>query len=225
MRPDFKQFRGVGLLSLLHSAKGSTWEEHKYIKRIDGTYYYPDSYEGGRHLPSGSDGKKKETKKIDTSKLTDADKELIKKLREELVVKSDEDWDLDKWDGTLTEADIKLLEQLKGDLVVKSDEENEGSDDEEEWGGTLSEQDIDNLAREVIRGNFGAGQERMDLLGEHYQVVQNRVNELMSGSTGSTNVANVSNEQVKEGEKAVKSALEKALDIGISAEFLKKKNK
>lgn len=36
-----------------HSAKGTTWEEHKYIKRIDGTYYYPDSYKGGRHLPDG----------------------------------------------------------------------------------------------------------------------------------------------------------------------------
>lgn len=35
---------------LEHSAKGSTWEEHKYIKRVDGTYYYPDNYEGGRHI-------------------------------------------------------------------------------------------------------------------------------------------------------------------------------
>lgn len=35
---------------LIHSAKGSEWVDHKYIKRIDGTYYYPDDYEGGRHL-------------------------------------------------------------------------------------------------------------------------------------------------------------------------------
>lgn len=34
-----------------HSAKGSSWEKHDYIKVIDGKYYYPDSYEGGRHLP------------------------------------------------------------------------------------------------------------------------------------------------------------------------------
>lgn len=34
-----------------HSAKGSQWEKHDYIKVIDGKYYYPDSYEGGRHLP------------------------------------------------------------------------------------------------------------------------------------------------------------------------------
>lgn len=35
-------------LKVVHSAKGSTWEEHKYVKRIDGTYYYPKGYEGGR---------------------------------------------------------------------------------------------------------------------------------------------------------------------------------
>jgi hypothetical protein len=40
MRPDFKEFDGVGLAMLAHSAKGSTWEEHKYIKRIDGTYLF-----------------------------------------------------------------------------------------------------------------------------------------------------------------------------------------
>lgn len=34
-----------------HSAKGSEWEKHKYVKVEDGKYYYPDSYEGGRHLP------------------------------------------------------------------------------------------------------------------------------------------------------------------------------
>lgn len=50
MRSNLKNFHGVGLLTLSHSAKGSTWEEHKYIKRIDGTYYYPDDYKGGRHL-------------------------------------------------------------------------------------------------------------------------------------------------------------------------------
>lgn len=45
----------MGLLTLSHSAKGSTWEKHKYIKSVDGKYYYPDSYEGGRHLSSLKD--------------------------------------------------------------------------------------------------------------------------------------------------------------------------
>lgn len=45
---------------IAHSAEGSVWEKHKYLKRIDGKYYYPDSYEGGRHL---SDLRKKTKRK------------------------------------------------------------------------------------------------------------------------------------------------------------------
>lgn len=37
----------------LHSALGTTWEKHDYIKVQDGKYYYPDDYKGGRHLPKG----------------------------------------------------------------------------------------------------------------------------------------------------------------------------
>lgn len=37
--------------SLIHSAKGSQWEKYDYIAVKDGKYYYPDDYEGGRHLP------------------------------------------------------------------------------------------------------------------------------------------------------------------------------
>ena len=44
-----------------HSAKGSSWKNPKYIKKTGtagkmedtGKYYYPDSYEDGRHLPKG----------------------------------------------------------------------------------------------------------------------------------------------------------------------------
>lgn len=50
---------------LIHSQKGSEWKEHKYLKREgtkgkledDGKYYYPDSYEGGRHLSNGNKSK------------------------------------------------------------------------------------------------------------------------------------------------------------------------
>jgi hypothetical protein len=133
MRPDFRNYRGVGLAMLMHSAKGSTWEEHKYIKRIDGTYYYPDSYEGGRHLDN-----------------------------------SDESEDV----------------------------ENESSFD-------LTSDEIDALAREVIRGNFANGQERKEALGEHYQEIQDRVNQLMKSSTGSTKVSEASEETVSTGTAAV----------------------
>lgn len=55
----------LALNSFLHSAKGTVWKDHKYIKRVNGIYYYPDDYEGGRHLPdSKKDKKAKNIKEI-----------------------------------------------------------------------------------------------------------------------------------------------------------------
>ena len=45
IRPDYRDFRKRSQ-SFRHSSEGSSWKKHKYIKRVDGTYYYPDSYEG-----------------------------------------------------------------------------------------------------------------------------------------------------------------------------------
>lgn len=123
---------------LKHSAKGSTWEEHKYVKRIDGTYYYPRGYEGGRTIDS----------------LEGGDKEK---------------------------------------------ESKEGED-----RGDYDEQDIESLAREVIRGNFANGEERKQLLGEYYQKVQDRVNEIYrtEGLGGSKKASDASSNEVKATEKA-----------------------
>lgn len=123
---------------LKHSAKGSTWEEHKYVKRIDGTYYYPRGYEGGRTIDS----------------LEGGDKEK---------------------------------------------ESKEGED-----RGDYDEQDIESLAREVIRGNFANGEERKQLLGEYYQKVQDRVNEIYrtEGLGGSKKASDASSSEVKTTEKA-----------------------
>lgn len=131
---------------LQHSAKGSTWEEHKYIKRIDGTYYYPDSYEGGRHLP----------------------------------------------DGDKDSSDTKKIEETKKEKL------------------DLTEDDIEKLAREVIRGNFGNGQDRKDLLGENYQEIQDRVNQIMRASS-------VSNQKMSDASQAIVDAGRKALEAAVNA--------
>lgn len=135
------------LEEIQHSAKGSTWEEHKYIKRIDGTYYYPDSYEGGRHLSSNE---KKESEPEDVE---------------------------------------------------------EGPDIE-----TLSSDDIEKLANEVIRGNFGNGQTRNELLGANYQEIQDRVNEIYrSKEIGSKPISSSSLDVIAEtGKKAIDKVLESA---------------
>lgn len=146
MLPDFltiKRNRKV----LRHSAKGSTWEEHKYIKRIDGTYYYPDSYEGGRHLPDG-----------EKSSSEDKEKESSEKTKREKL--------------------------------------------------DLTSDDVERLAMEVIRGNFGNGQDRKDLLGENYQEIQDRVNEILR-SSGSSNrkISSASLSVVEAGKKAISEAV------------------
>lgn len=135
------------LEEIQHSAKGSTWDEHKYIKRIDGTYYYPDSYEGGRHLSS----------------------------------------------------------------VEKKESESEDKENGPEIE-SLSSDDIEKLANEVIRGNFGNGQTRKELLGAHYQEIQDRVNEIYkSKEVGSKPVNSSSLDIIAEtGKKAIDKVLETA---------------
>lgn len=128
------------LNSFLHSAKGSTWENHKYIKRINGTYYYPDSYEGGRHLPDSHQDSSEEPPEIEE----------------------------------------------------------------------LSENDIERLANEVIRGNFGNGAERRELLGEFYDQIQARVNQKYMQLTGSTVISEVPKEEIKEVEKKVEKVVASA---------------
>lgn len=52
-----------------------------------------------------------------------------------------------------------------------------------------SEPTTDELARAVIRGEYGTGQERINRLGGKYRAVQNRVNEILAGrSTQQVNI-------------------------------------
>ena len=133
IRPDYMDTR-TSFQLLQHSSEGSSWKKHKYIKRVDGTYYYPDTYEGGRHLP---------------------------------------------------------------------DEEKEESNSKID----LSEKDVEKLAKEVIRGNFGNGQERKDLLGENYEEIQKRVNELMKGSVGLKTIPSDKTKAIGIAEEAAKRAV------------------
>lgn len=119
MRPDYRRFYGSAVLS--HSAEGSTWKNHKYIKRVDGTYYYPEGYKNGR-----------------------------------------------------------TIDELK---------EKEGEQPDESAYENFSDADIDALVQEVIHGNFGNGEVRKEALGENYQRVQDKVNELLLGKSGSQKIS------------------------------------
>ena len=205
VRPNYRDFRksrfaiGSGR-HLAHSAKGSTWEEHKYIKRVDGTYYYPDSYEGGRHLP--------DSEKSEPDKETMSKDDILTKLEDMTGMKREgltDLYNLSREKG----YDSAEFKQLLKVLSEGDDDQAKRMTDLLKKGESkvnLSANDIENLAKEVIRGNFGNGQERKDLLGENYSEIQKRVNELMKGSIGSTKVS----EEKKEAaiETAKKAAAE-----------------
>lgn len=151
--PDHRnEFRMRQLMFLMHSAKGSTWKNHKYIKRINGTYYYPDSYEDGRHLPEGSSS--------------------------------------------------------GGD----SNEEEESTTGEEKF--ELSETDIENLAIEVMRGNFGNGKTRRELLGEYYQLIQDRVNEKILGPSGNIKLSDAKESTINAGKEIIEKYGGKSIPTG-----------
>lgn len=75
----------------------------------------------------------------------------------------------------------------------------------------LSGDDIDIFARDVIRGLFGLVHHRKDLLGENYQKIQDRVNEILRNkSIGDTKLSETEGSNVeKVGEEAIKK-VEKA---------------
>lgn len=190
--------------NLQHSSKGSSWKEHKYIKRIDGTYYYPDSYEGGRHLP---DNKNKETtdhNSNDMKKILDgiAERGGFSKYQELI-----NDKDYSKGGDQISNFRL-FMEEFGGlDSSKYTDEEIKNMMnklEETKDSKKLSESDINNLAKEVIRGNFGNGQIRKDLLGDNYAEIQKRVNELIRGSAGSKKISEASDEFIKRVEKASK---------------------
>ena len=109
---------------LKHSAKGSTWKDHKYIKKVGDKYIYANDPNADT-AESGS--------------------------------------------GSNSETDESKTESAKTD----------GSGGEET--NTPEEFDLEEMAQKVIRGEFGNGADRKELLGESYKEIQNRVNEILLG--------------------------------------------
>lgn len=216
IRPDYRNFR-VGSqfvvetgMHLEHSAKGSTWEEHKYIKRVNGTYYYPDSYEGGRHLPDGEKDESSEDRKVFDE---------FESFSKDLMKKGEAYWDDEEVSKMSKEELGELYENMTGVKLGDKDLDrlfNSREARKEQGKNTdLTKNDIENLAKEVIRGNFGNGQERKDLLGENYAEIQKRVNELMKGSAGQKKVSEATQESVKKAEEAAKKADNSKVHSGV----------
>ena len=104
--------------------------------------------------------------------------------------------------------DGKVGDQTGGEINRRSD--YTGSQDGWVWyhyagaGATTGGKDVDQLAREVIAGQWGNGSERRTALGSLYDAVQKRVNELLAGDSAST--GEVAHVDVRGIQKAVKAA-------------------
>ena len=195
IRPDYRDIR-IRSQFLQHSSEGSSWKNHKYIKRVNGTYYYPDSYEGGRHLPDGEKEKSMEDELFEKLK-NSSDKDIGQMLRgsfdKVLLEQMGVDW---------TKLPKEEVDRMQRNLIDRFEEKTESNSKID-----LSENDIENLAKEVIRGNFGNGQERKDLLGENYEEIQKRVNELIKGSAGSKTIPSDKTKDISIAEEAAKRAV------------------
>lgn len=195
IRPDYRDIR-IRSQFLQHSSKGSSWKKHKYIKRVDGTYYYPDSYEGGRHLPDGEKYKSMEDELFEKLK-NSSDKDIGQKLRgsfdKVLLEQMGVDW---------TKLPKEEVDRMQRNLIDRFEEKTESNSKID-----LSENDIEKLAKEVIRGNFGNGQERKDLLGGNYEEIQKRVNELMKGTAGTKTIPSDKTKDISIAEEAAKRAV------------------
>lgn len=113
---EYRDYLGRTYLS--HSAKGSSWKKHKYVKVVDGKYFYPPSYEGGRTIDGPVakakgliSGKKEDEKKteLDLNKVYESSGGLKKK--EDV---KDEKKQTDKKEVSATTADTKKEEEKTG---------------------------------------------------------------------------------------------------------------
>ena len=205
--------------------EGMTWKEHKYIRKANGSYYYPEGSGGSTYGEySKNDPDFDEKNYNEKNRLGDTDFYGFTKPDGTVVIlEEDMKWTLPK--GTkLTPELVKRLESFDKEIEsrrnrgekVTADDWNalakKAIDGESSNNGGLSERDIDNLSNEVIRGNFKNGKERRDLLGEYYQQVQDRVNKKLKGSS-----SNKSSKKGKISKTETKSAdiKEKVLDYEV----------
>lgn len=165
--------------ALFHSAKGTTWKNHKYIKKEDGRYYYPgDKVSAGEYSKNDSDFDEKNYS--DENLLGDTD--FYGFQREDgtyVILNEDFKWSLQK--GTKITPDvIKRLESFSGSMELVREKGRKISNDNYKKMVTATiNNDVDEIAKQVIKGNFGNGKQRKELLGSNYDAVQKRVNEMI----------------------------------------------
>lgn len=191
-------YKVVSSDSLQHSWAGSdknySAEEKAKEKKYNHEYYMANKEKWGVGLQRYKKGESEKDSDFDESNLTedkrigDSDFFAFKNKDGKWVITiEDKKWVLPE--GVEVDADMrKQLSEFKGmdGKNIKTSEEweeavnsiiNKGK--KESGSGEF---DIDAAAKDVIRGKYGNGQERKDELGEDYEAVQKRVNEILKGT-------------------------------------------
>lgn len=196
VRPNYRDFRLNSVMPVVkdshlhHSAKGSEWEDHKYVKKIDGVYYYPVGYEDGRTI----DSLKEDKESKDKPKSKDDRIKEIQDHFDQYLAKRGIDW------RSLPKDEV---DQMQRDIINQIESGKETGTDEK-----TSEE----LAKDVAGGKLGNGDDRKALLGDRYEEVQVIVNNLLKDSIRSKEVSESVTEETKE---LIKSATKKVAETKV----------
>lgn len=167
--------------------KGMEWKEHKYIKKLNGTYYYPEGSNAAK-VSEYKDGDSDFDEKNYSEKNRLGNTDFFAFTRPDgkvVIIEEDMKWELP--DGQ--KIDDNLIKRLEGIGGTNTNDEFVNKATTAISGGSngkLSSKDVSNLANEVVKGNFGNGSKRKELLGDDYQEVQNEVNKILKGSSSKT---------------------------------------
>lgn len=189
IRPDFRQFKQQRYQAILaHSAKGSEWDKHKYVKKIDGVYYYPVGYEDGRTVDelSGSKADKKTEEKKDSGSSKKEEIDQVKHHFDEYLKNRGIDW---------TKLPKDEVDQMQRDIVKQLEKGESGA----------NSKSTEELVKEVISGKHGNGEDRKKALGNKYEEVQKEVNKKLKSSSSGEKRESVEKEDDKKKKKAALS--------------------
>lgn len=159
-------------LFFIHSAKGSTWGDHKYIKKVGNTYVYPEDVAKGSTNKTDAERYQKTSRNVNMTEYYKKQMEAMQAKKEEAAkatIKNEE---------TKTEKSANAEHQSeKKEFEWTSPERKEGMVDiaNDELGADGYKQ----IAKLVIGGMFGDAEQQKKMLGKNYSKIMVQVESMM----------------------------------------------
>lgn len=226
-------YKVVASNSLQHSWAGSdksyTAEEKAKEKKYNHEYYMKNKEKWGVKTTEWSEGDSDfdESNYDEKNRIPDSDFYMFKnKDGQTVIVYEDFKWVLPE--GAELDADMKkkLADISGGDPnTINKEDFRAAVEAIIKKNSDEAEFDIDAAAKDVIRGKYGNGQERKDALGEDYEAVQKRVNELLKGTDKTSSTKKEEEKKsVSEEEKKKSTSVGVFKTITVNKDLLNKKS-